>query len=142
MKHAALVLLAGLLLAACGGSAPEAPPPQTVELTVETTDFTYEPATIEVTAGQTVRLTLVNLGALEHDLSVMEIALQAPAVEQSHDGHVMEMTTTPDLHVSAQAGATGQVEFTPTQPGAYEFYCTVAGHKEAGMVGMLIVQQP
>ena len=34
------------------------------------------------------------------------------------------------------------VEFTPSTPGEYEFFCTVAGHKEAGMVGTLIVTAP
>ena len=145
MKHiSAAALLAGLLLAACGGSAPAAPAAALpmLELSVEARDFSYEPAMLELLAGQPVGLTLVNLGALEHDLSVMEIALQAPAVEHSPDGHSMEMSETPELHVSAQAGETGLVEFTPTQAGAYEFYCTVAGHKEAGMVGTLIVRQP
>ena len=29
--------------------------------------------------------------------------------------------------------------FTPTTPGTYTFYCHIPGHREAGMVGTLIV---
>jgi uncharacterized cupredoxin-like copper-binding protein len=39
-------------------------------------------------------------------------------------------------------GQAGTLEFTPTKPGTYEFICTVPGHKEAGMVGALIVKAP
>ena len=45
----------------------------------------------------------------------------------------------PKLHVAAGAGGKGTLTFTPSKPGTYEFYCTVAGHKEAGMVGILTV---
>jgi len=37
-------------------------------------------------------------------------------------------------------GGTGTVTFNSGAPGTYEFYCKVPGHKEAGMVGTLIVQ--
>jgi uncharacterized cupredoxin-like copper-binding protein len=33
------------------------------------------------------------------------------------------------------------LEFASTVPGTYEFYCTVVGHKDAGMTGTLIVKQ-
>ncbi|MCH7860368.1 MAG: multicopper oxidase domain-containing protein, partial [Proteobacteria bacterium] len=39
----------------------------------------------------------------------------------------------------AMPGTTASVIFTATEPGEYEFFCTIPGHKEAGMVGRLIV---
>ena len=39
----------------------------------------------------------------------------------------------------AIAGTNASVIFTPTEAGVYEFACTLPGHKEAGMVGKLIV---
>jgi uncharacterized cupredoxin-like copper-binding protein len=45
----------------------------------------------------------------------------------------------PVLHVAAEPGASNHLSFTPTKPGNYQFYCTVPGHKEAGMVGTLVV---
>ena len=47
-----------------------------------------------------------------------------------------------DLNVGVAANGSGRIEFTPSQPGTYEFFCTVAGHKEAGMVGSLVVAAP
>ncbi len=39
------------------------------------------------------------------------------------------------------AGQTTMLSFTaPSQPGAYQFWCDVPGHAEAGMVGELIVE--
>jgi uncharacterized cupredoxin-like copper-binding protein len=60
-----------------------------------------------------------------------------------HGGHDMGDEVGPlDLHVGAAANGSGTIEFTPSQPGTYEFFCTVAGHKEAGMVGSLVVAAP
>ena len=52
------------------------------------------------------------------------------------------MGTAPMLHVAVGIGSTGTLQFTPSTPGTYQFICTVAGHKEAGMVGTLIVKAP
>ena len=39
----------------------------------------------------------------------------------------------------AEPGTSTTVLFTPTQTGEYEFECTIPGHREAGMVGKVIV---
>ena len=41
---------------------------------------------------------------------------------------------------AAAAGEVGTVEFTPTEPGEYRFYCSVPGHERGGMAGLLIVE--
>jgi uncharacterized cupredoxin-like copper-binding protein len=53
-----------------------------------------------------------------------------------------EAAVEPVLHVAAEPGATNRLSFTPTKPGTYEFMCTVAGHKEAGMAGTMVVKAP
>lgn len=141
-----LMLTAALVLAACSGPA-DSPETATVqEILIEANEFSFEPATIEVVAGQPVKLTLKNDGALEHDLSVMHIAVhdvrEHSQTTAGHDEHMHAMDEEPDLHVSAMMGESGMVEFTPTEPGTYEIVCTVAGHEEAGMVGALIVTAP
>jgi len=44
-------------------------------------------------------------------------------------------------HVTSP-GDSATIEFTPTKAGTYEFFCTTAGHKEAGMIGTLVVREP
>jgi uncharacterized cupredoxin-like copper-binding protein len=43
------------------------------------------------------------------------------------------------VHMAADVGQTETLEFTPNKPGTYTFFCTVAGHKEAGMTGKLAI---
>jgi uncharacterized cupredoxin-like copper-binding protein len=131
-------VVAAFSLAACTGSAgPQA-------ITVSARAMQYQPAKIEITAGQPVRLTFRNNDALEHDLSVMEFPMsQIGATPEPVVGHDMDPTTVePELHVAAAMGETGMLEFTPSKPGTYEFFCTVVGHRQAGMVGTLTVRAP
>ncbi len=164
MKRIALlfILFAGLpILTACSGddAAGNAPPPQAITLVA--TDIAYDMDRIEAGAGQAIRLTLDNQGVLEHDFSITEIPLsgEAAAVDPAGEmaGHDMaagmthdmasdmahdmgHMTDQPAVHVAAPSGDQAGVEFTPATPGEYEFYCTVPGHREAGMRGILVVQ--
>ena len=45
------------------------------------------------------------------------------------------------VHVHTGSGEEVTVTFTPTEPGVYEFYCSVPGHREEGMIGALIVSE-
>lgn len=129
------------LLAAC---ASPASPPKSVEITLQASGMTYQPATLEVTAGQLVKLTFQNSDVLDHDFSIMEIPMETiGATQEPLAGHDMtHVSEEPELHVAALMNQTSTLDFTPTKPGTYEFYCTVAGHKEAGMVGALVVKAP
>lgn len=133
------LLVASAALSACASRGGEAD----AELTVEAKEFAFAPATLEVTAGQPVKLTLQNTGALEHDFSVMEIPMEGHAEESGGMEHDMPgMAEEPELHVAAAAKQHATLEFTPTKPGTYEFWCTVSGHKDAGMTGTLVVKAP
>lgn len=136
-----LLTLAAAVLAACSGSSASAQP---VEIMLQASGMTYQPATIEVTAGQPVKLTFQNADALEHDFSIMEIPMEMMgATQEAMPGHDMSgMADEPELHVAAMMNQSATLEFTPSKPGTYEFYCTVAGHKDAGMVGTLVVKEP
>ena len=151
------ILLTGLpILAACsaGGATGNAPPPQAITLVA--TDIAYDAERIEVGAGQTIRLTLDNQGVLEHDFNITGIPLSGEATvteaageatvteaagEMAGHGDLGHAADEPAVHVAAPGGDEAGVEFTPTAPGEYEFYCTVSGHREAGMHGILVVKQ-
>ena len=137
-----LTVLSVFTLAACGQTPSNTSTTQ--EFTVAAKEFTFTPAVLNVTAGQPVVISLQNTGAVEHDWSVREIEISGEAKssgETSASGHMMGgMGDEPKLHVAANAGGKATLTFTPSKPGTYEFYCTVAGHKDAGMVGTLTVQ--
>lgn len=78
----------------------------------------YAQAPSEAPAGQ-VSVELVNEGAIEHDVVIEELR---------------------DRAVAAAGGgetATGQVGL---EPGTYTYYCSVPGHRAAGMEGTLTVE--
>ncbi len=85
---------------------------ETSEITMS--DFAFDPAEVAVAAGAV--LTLVNDGALVHNMSV--------------DGTASDMV---------EAGAEGELDLTGVAPGTYVFRCDVPGHAESGMVGTITV---
>ena len=131
-----IVVVFAVLLNSCGGSAKP-----TTELTLDATDFAYTPLSITVPAGEPVLLTLKNSGNLEHDFVIEKIDVKTDVIQDSssdaHHAHGVEANY--DLHFSAQVGETSVIQFTVSEPGTYQFFCSVAGHKEAGMVGELVV---
>ncbi|MDR7416424.1 MAG: cupredoxin domain-containing protein [Armatimonadota bacterium] len=81
-------------------------------------DFAFRPASIRVRAGEPVNLRLVNAGRVTHDLYVPALGFR--------------VTVEPGEEVVAGLPA--------LQPGTYEFYCSLPGHREAGMRGTLVVE--
>jgi plastocyanin len=79
--------------------------------------FAYEPAEISVVVGEPIAIVLSSEDTL-HDFVVDEV----------------------DAHVSAASEETQVGGFRATKPGRYRYYCTVAGHREAGMEGTLVVE--
>ena len=97
------ILICPVLLMGCAGASQ-----QTVtEITVEATDFTYDPVSITIPAGQPVTLTLKNTGEVEHDFLIDNI--NVANVEASDSGpaehHHMNQPEY-DLHFFAKAGET------------------------------------
>jgi len=111
------------------------------EITVEMSDLLrFEPDTITVKVGETIRLMVDNEeGTTLHDLSVEEIPVENVMSEGAEHGHA-EAANDFALHVAAEAGEHGALIFTATEPGEYEFFCSVAGHREGGMKGTIIVE--
>ena len=134
-KKVVLGLVFVLLLSACASRSQP-----TTEITMEATDFAYKPLSITIPAGQPVSLMLKNLGKVEHDfvidkINVTDISASESGPAEHHQMHQPEY----DLHFFAKAGETSTLKFTAMEPGTYEIFCSIEGHKEAGMIGKLIV---
>jgi plastocyanin len=100
-----------------GESTPVAEGARRIEL--DSTSFSFDPDEITVAAGEDVAIVLSSDDLL-HDFTIDEI----------------------DVHVAADRGETAEGGLRADEPGEYTFYCTVAGHREAGMEGTLVVEAP
>lgn len=107
---------------------------ETVRLDLKTDAMAFDQKEITIAKGQRVEMVLVNSDTVEHDFSIAKIPVKLEKHAAAVHGGPMA-----DMHLHADPLATESVIFTATREGTYEFYCTVAGHKEAGMTGTLIV---
>lgn len=129
-----LAVAASAVIAGCSSKA--AGPAEVITLKTEGYSFGQKELTLQ--KGKTYQLVLDNKDVQLHDFSIDKIAVKA---EHGNDDHGHDMGgKKPDLHVAADAGKSGSVTFTPTETGTFDFYCTVDGHKDAGMVGKVVVK--
>jgi uncharacterized cupredoxin-like copper-binding protein len=137
----ALTAALALLAAACGdddtttagggGDGAE----RTVE--IDMVDTAFEPETLGVARGETVRFVFTNTGEIAHDAFIGDDAAQ--------DDHEMEMRDADeDAHggghddddaeaITVEPGDSGELTYTFDEPGDLEIGCHQAGHYEAGM---------
>jgi uncharacterized cupredoxin-like copper-binding protein len=108
-------------------------------VTIAALDVKFNTQEISVAQGKPVKLVLDNKDQVLHDFSIDKLPVANKADHHAGGAHDMGGTN-PDVHVSADGHKQGSIVFTPTQAGTYEFYCTVPGHKESGMVGRLVVR--
>ena len=135
LRLLALALILTFTLAACGGAASNSTAPKTVTLTMA--EFQFQPTEITVNVGQPIKLVLQNNGTVLHDFVSTDAMVEV--IEEHGAEHDMAGMET-NMHAAVEAGQQSTLEFKATQAGTYTFYCTVAGHKEAGMMGKLIVK--
>lgn len=125
-----LFLFLPLLVAACGDDAGSpashadghgesshvAPGARVIE--VRGTSFRFDPDAITARVGE-------------------ELAIELTADDAEHDFVIDEL----DAHVSASDGRTAVGGFdTGDEARTYVYYCSVAGHRDAGMEGRLVVE--
>lgn len=99
----------------------------------------FTPERIEVTQGETLRLTLTNTGKVMHELVVgtqKELAEHAALMKRFPN---MEHEEPYMAHVAP--GKTGEIIWTFNQSGEFDFACLLPGHFEAGMVGKILVRK-
>jgi uncharacterized cupredoxin-like copper-binding protein len=121
-----------LAFAACGDADANVP-----EITVQGNEFTYQPASVTLKKGQRVRIKFENTGAQSHDLSS---EVPASNVTEKNAGAHTHSAPPAKVHVMADGGKTGTLTLTPTESGSFPLWCSIAGHREAGMTGTFTVE--
>lgn len=121
-------------------------------ISIDMTDSEFDPSTVNVSAGDTIRFIVKNSGELVHEFNI--------GTAQMHAGHREEMMTMMDKgvleadrinhHMMGQAGMmkhddpnalllepgkSGEIIWTFVDNDSLEFGCNVPGHYESGMVG-------
>jgi uncharacterized cupredoxin-like copper-binding protein len=139
------ILVAGLVAgcsSAADTAAPSTPSTPVDVLVVEATDsLRFEPAVATVLAGSEVRLELRSGRAVEHDFVIAGAAGHGMVGDGGHGPHRGDHHMDGDgLHVAhATAGMTDVGTFRIDTAGTYEAYCSIPGHRAAGMTMVLHV---
>ena len=122
----ALAVSAALVLSACGGGGDSTSGDTNGDgdngggastFTVKTTEYAFDPADLTIPADTDVTVVVDNTaGVIEHDFTVED----------------------EDVTIHANPGQTteGTVELAA---GSYVFFCSIPGHRQAGMEGTLTV---
>src|SRR4029077_1440857 len=93
--------------------------PAVHELTVSGSNFKFEPSTLTVKKGETVKITFKNTGGT-HDFVIDQFKVATSRI---------------------QGGAQETVQFVADKTGSFEYYCSVGTHRQMGMKGTLVVTE-
>ncbi len=155
-----ILALTALLISACGGTAK----PETVNLTVELSEYAFSPSQIELKVGQEVSMTVVNVGQLDHeimfgrDVMMMDSRPSGFKMDMFESAHVEPMMVSEAMGEedhAAEEGHDGFMVFLPPGDEQSTFTFTVSEdmvgeweigcfeldgvHYDAGMKGSLVV---
>lgn len=80
-------------------------------------DIAFEVTQFEIPANTDTVVTLINHGVLQHNFVIDELGIASPLFNGGESGSIT---------INAPAGT-------------YQYYCSVVGHAEVGMVGTLTI---
>jgi nitrite reductase (NO-forming) len=76
---------------------------------------------LSASAGDTVRITLVNGDGMPHDIFLPDLGVQS--------------------NLTVASGEQAVLEFKVSDSGEFVYFCSVSGHRAAGMEGTLVIAQ-
>jgi uncharacterized cupredoxin-like copper-binding protein len=106
---------------------------------VDMTDaMRFNPSSIKVSRGETVRFVVTNSGKLKHEMvlgSMSELKKHADMMRKNP-----EMEHAEENMVSVESGKSGELIWKFSSSGNVDFACLQPGHFEAGMQGKVAVK--
>jgi len=115
-------------------------PARTVKVTMGEADgkMLFVPARLEVKKGEQVKFVLRNNGELEHEFVLASTA--------DNLKHAEAMKNNPNMAHEEPNGRqlapkkTSELVWKFTKAGEFEYACLIPGHREAGMIGTIVVK--
>jgi uncharacterized cupredoxin-like copper-binding protein len=98
----------------------------------------FLPDRLEIKRGEQVRFILQNIGELDH-----EFVLATP---EENIKHAEEMLKNPDMEHDdpnskrVKPKRNGEIVWRFTKRGTFEYGCLIPGHRDAGMIGKIVVK--
>ena len=89
------------------------------KITVEGNEFAFIPSRITLKKGKTAEITFKNIGKFPHNLAIADLGVKSKTI---------------------QPGEEDTFTVTPDKTGQFSFICTVPGHADKGMKGILTVE--
>ena len=137
---AAIVACSLFAFVACGGEAalsepiidPLARATAEAAIAIELRDIAFSEDVLTIEAGKVVELAISNAGSLRHDFTIERVPADVSASGQQKRGKF-------DVYVDLKQGQSATLLLRVTEPGEYTFFCSVPGHRSAGMEGTLVV---
>ncbi|USK67023.1 cupredoxin domain-containing protein [Peribacillus frigoritolerans] len=101
-------------------------------LEIKAIDFRYEPRNLSINRGEEYEITLKNDGKDEHDINIV-------SRDEFYKNNAENFQGEGNFLLHAKAGESASAKISSLPAGNYIFYCTIPGHKEAGMIGEIKV---
>ena len=106
-------------------------------VTVELGEYFFEPNVITLQVDQPYKLELKTTGQLKHEFTA-DAFYRSIAFRKAQDASGEYKGPYPS-EIEVFPGQQTDLYLIPTQVGEYELVCEIEGHKEAGMVGKIVV---
>ena len=89
------------------------------EFTIKGAEYSFSPSSINVQAGDRVKIVFQNTGNIKHNLIIQGLGVGTKSISSNQ---------------------TDVIEFTASSSGTYTIFCSLPGHQISGMMGELIVE--
>lgn len=99
-------------------------------------EYSFSPIQTPLSVGEKITLTLNNQGKLEHHFEIVGLEVD---MNEKHSGLHDDIELSNTVHLHSKPGEKAELSFTPLNPGSYRYSCSVPGHEDLGMTGVVEV---